>query len=134
LEVFLEEMRDLPTKVVFVTQPPVSNYGERTNFRAVAEYLTTSDDKPPVFHPDKTLDSFIWKTNEVAEELARKYPNFEILHAGESFRNADGSIRYAQKRKFFYLDDDHLSNFGTEDTRPLFEEILEKAINNKTKP
>jgi hypothetical protein len=47
------------------------------------------------------------------------------------FLNADGSVRYSAGRKFFYFDEDHLSDAGVEETRPLFEAAIDSGRSAK---
>ncbi len=48
------------------------------------------------------------------EALARRIPGVELLRVDDAFRLPDGTVRYAEGRKFFYADDDHLSQAGAE--------------------
>ncbi|MBK9964021.1 MAG: hypothetical protein IPP07_03600 [Holophagales bacterium] len=48
------------------------------------------------------------------QALARVRPGVELLRVDDAFCLPDGTVRYAEGRKFFYADDDHLSQAGAE--------------------
>ena len=48
------------------------------------------------------------------EALARRRPGLELLRVDDAFTLPDGSVRYAEGRRFFYADDDHLAQAGAE--------------------
>jgi hypothetical protein len=127
-ETFLEEMRPLGTKVIFVTQAPVSPVGDRMNFRALASFLQKSDGRLPVFYPEAWAVPAHASIHAAAERVAAKNPNLLIIRPHLLFLNANGSLRYADGRKFFYLDDDHLTDAGAEEALPLFEKVVAEWV------
>jgi hypothetical protein len=52
--------------------------------------------------------------------MPERFPNVRILDAGTRFEQSDGSVRYAEGRRFFYTDDDHLNDTGAEEVADLF--------------
>jgi hypothetical protein len=42
--------------------------------------------------------------------------------------NVDGSVRYFDGRKFFYADDDHLSEAGAMEVSPALDAVLDGVI------
>lgn len=46
--------------------------------------------------------------------LARRRPGLELLRVDDAFTLPDGSVRYAEGRRFYYADDDHLAQAGAE--------------------
>jgi hypothetical protein len=127
-ETFLQKMRPLGTKVVFVTQAPVSPVGSRMNFRAIASLLQKPDGRLPVFYPDAWADSAHASIHAAAERVAAKNPNLIVVRSHFAFLNTNGSLRYADGRKFFYLDDNHLTDAGTEELRPLLEKVIADQV------
>jgi hypothetical protein len=53
-----------------------------------------------------------------------------VLRADLPFYNKDGSIRYAAGRTFFYADDNHLSDAGSELVRPLFQSAITESFSS----
>jgi hypothetical protein len=126
LEAFLDAMAPYPTKVVFVMQAPVSPHGEQINFRAITDFFTKSDGTRPAFFEPSYFTNARKALLKTVEEVAAKHPNLVVLRPDKLFLNADGSVRYSAGRKFFYFDEDHLSDAGVEEVRPFFEAILER--------
>jgi hypothetical protein len=65
--------------------------------------------------------------DEAAETATRDFPNLRVLRVDKDFYAADGSLRWRSGRTIFYVDDDHLSDAGTEIARPLFTKALAEA-------
>jgi hypothetical protein len=69
---------------------------------------------------------------EAAESLRTEFPKLRVLRADLLFSNPDGSIKYTEGRKFLYADDNHLSDDGSEMTRPLIEGAIKEALADKS--
>ena len=69
-----------------------------------------------------------------AKAATADFPNLRVLRADLTFYQKDGSVRYAAGRKFFYADDDHLTDIGTEEVRPLFEKAIAEAHAGSSSP
>ena len=54
-------------------------------------------------------------------------PSVELLRVDEPFYNEDGSIRFAEGRRFLYADDDHLSDAGAERVRETWRRAIAAA-------
>jgi hypothetical protein len=50
-----------------------------------------------------------------------------VLRPDRLFYRPDGSVRYAEGRNFFYADDDHLAEAGSELARPIFAPAIAEA-------
>jgi hypothetical protein len=123
-EAFLEMMKPFKTKVVFVAQVPVSPHGELLNFRALTDFLTKPDGTPPVLHEPAYFQNASKAMREVVEDVAKRHPNLMFLRADLCFLHPDGSLRYFSGDKFFYFDEDHLSDAGAQEMRPVFEQVF----------
>jgi hypothetical protein len=69
-----------------------------------------------------------------AAAVAAAFPNLRVLRADLPFYQEDGSIRYASGRTFFYADDDHLSDMGTEVVRGLFQSAIAEVHSDSSSP
>jgi len=113
LRAMARELAPYTKHVIAFTQVPVLRLGEQENLR---EYMTWYFRKNGVLpriteDPGKELRK---SSIDVIESVARDFPVVEPLRVDEPFYNPDGSIRYWAGRKFLYVDDDHLSDAGTE--------------------
>ena len=63
----------------------------------------------------------------VAEAATAEFTNVQVLRPDLSFYNQDGSVHYASGRTFYYVDDDHLSDAGSDRVRSLFEKAITEA-------
>jgi hypothetical protein len=55
------------------------------------------------------------------------FPNLRVLRADLPFHEQDGSVRYAAGRRFFFVDDNHLSAAGAEEAREMFQLAIAEA-------
>ena len=46
----------------------------------------------------------------------------------DAFTLPDGSVRYAEGRRFFYADDDHLAQAGAEEARDRIAGVIAKSV------
>lgn len=122
----LSEIKDLPTQVIFVSQCPVPNIGE-LNFRLMIDFLSKKTDNPVRIFPDSG-ESGRKQFTAAVEAFAKQNSKLTVIRPDLLFYNPDGSIRYAEGRTFFYADDDHLSDAGADQARPLFEKAILDAI------
>jgi hypothetical protein len=123
LKKLLGDIGELQTHVVFVAQVPICEYGARQNFRKIVNYLSSDGKTLPKVLPsakNRNLPEIL----SIVEEIARKNPRLSVLRPDKLFFNPDSSVRYAEGRKFYYIDDNHLSLAGAELARPLFEEAI----------
>ncbi len=126
LRSFLHEVSPLAKKVVFVTQVPVHRGGDHVNLREWVNTKRHGEDLPRLL-PD-AKDNLRRAIAFVAERATADFPNLEVLRADREFYREDGSIRYASGRTFFYADDDHLSDAGSELVRPLLQKAVAEAV------
>ncbi|MDR0535358.1 MAG: acyltransferase [Puniceicoccales bacterium] len=125
LEAFLEELKPLRTKVVFVTQVPVLPHGEQMNPRAVAEFRAAPDGTLAPFREPRYFTEARAAILAVVEKAASRHPNLRILRTEERLLSPDGSIRYCENRQFYYFDEDHLNDAGASALAPLFSKFLD---------
>jgi peptidoglycan/LPS O-acetylase OafA/YrhL len=127
---FLEKVSPLVGLVVFVTQVPVHQVGEEVNLREIVTYSMQRKNSFPALYPDYR-DNFRNDIKNRAESLVSSFNNLRILKADELFYEKSGGIRYFSDKNFFYADDDHLSDAGSEVVRSLFEEVIVEACFNQ---
>lgn len=124
LQDFLRDVRKDARRVAFVTQVPVHIGGNYVNLREVVSARTSSAADPlPLLFPDNK-DTVRRLIAERAERVARVDSLLRVIRPDLEFYHADGSIRYAEGRKFYYMDEDHLSDAGAERVKGLFAELL----------
>lgn len=127
LRALLETLRPLTQRIIFAAQVPVVERGEKENLREVVGELMK---KPQLGLPRLAPDSsepLRLRATATAEALARELPHFHVLRPDRLFYRPDGSVRYAEGRSFFYADDDHLSEIGSEQARSLFTRAIGEA-------
>lgn len=123
LRSFLGEVCPLAGRVIFVTQVPILKVPMERNLRELVTARMISEKGLPRLDPDSK--ERIWKQSIVLAEAAKTdFPNLRILRADLPFIQRDGSIRYASGRSFFYADDNHLTDIGTEEVRFLFKKAI----------
>jgi hypothetical protein len=112
--------------VVFVAQPPVPGVAEDFNLREYVAWRRGPGGELPRLALD--ADEPRRRGAIAAAEAARaRFPNLTVLRTDRPFYADDGSVRYASGRTFLYADDDHLTDAGSELTRPLFEAALRES-------
>jgi peptidoglycan/LPS O-acetylase OafA/YrhL len=124
-------MKDIPlkdTQVIFVSQVPVHDVGEHVNLREYVTFRFSKSNVYPTMLPD-SLDSTRLSIATNAEALSTEISSLTVLRPDKLFYNDDLSIRYVSGRKFFYADDDHLSEDGSEITRSLFLRTIKLYLN-----
>ena len=128
---FLGEVGPLVGRVIFVSQVPVHRVGDEVNLREVVTLRMDKTKSLPRLGPDLN-DELRRQVATRAESLVSRFDKLRILRADIPFYQNDGSIRYAAGRSFFYADDDHLSDAGTEVVRALFERAIIEAHSGPT--
>jgi hypothetical protein len=108
---------------VFVAQVPVASVGETVNLRGWSTWRGGLERDLPRLGPD-VQENLRRETVLAAERAQKDFVNLQVLRADRRFYHDDGSVRYASGRKFFYADDDHLSEAGVEEVRDLFLHVL----------
>ena len=126
LKAFLREVSPLSKRVIFVAQVPVHQGGDDVNLREIVTSRMGRGKELPHLRPDLN-DELRKQVAVTAESLVTDFRNLRVLRADVPFYLKDGSIRYAEGRNFFYADDDHLTDAGSEAIRGLFQEAVEEA-------
>lgn len=128
LRAFVAELCPLAERIIFVAQVPVAELGERENLREViADRMRSTSGVllPRLRHdPNEPLRQ---QAVNIAEAMTREFPCLRVLRVDRLFHHRDGSLRYAEGRHFYYADDDHLSDLGSEETRVLFTNAIREA-------
>lgn len=122
LEQFVAEIAPYTEKMVFVAQVPVSRLGDAINLREFASAGAAQGRLPRVAIDRKEKQRRA--ALEAATEVAELFSTFAILRPDQFFYSADGSLRYADGSRFFYADDDHLTDQGAKYVQGVFEEVL----------
>jgi peptidoglycan/LPS O-acetylase OafA/YrhL len=131
LQACVEEVRPWGGKVVFVNQIPVLAQGENVNLRTFTVWrMRPGDARLPDLWPDRN-DPVRKDLLARVQALAAEEPLVELVPAQAPFYHPDGSVRYAEGRQFFYADDDHLTDVGAEQVRPLLLAKLKAAAGAK---
>jgi len=99
--------------VVLVSQVPVLSVGENVNLREFVSWKAGRGEANPRI-PQDDAESRRREILSTMEALARERPRVELLRVDDPFTLPDGTVRYVEGRKFFYADDDHLSQAGAE--------------------
>lgn len=133
LRSFLSEISPLTGRILFVAQVPVAITGELVNLREFVSWRSHWGNDWPRIQPDQN-DGLRQKANAVAEAAMLQFPKVMVLRPDRLFYESDGSIRWASGRTFYYADDDHLSDAGTEVVRSLFLSALRDARPTAEKP
>ena len=116
---FLEEVCPLVGTVVLVTQVPVLRVGESENVRAWVHWRRGHSEALPRLMPD-SRDPGRRQSARILRRMQERFANVRVLDAAARFQREDGSVRYAEGRRFFYTDDDHLNDTGAEEVADLF--------------
>lgn len=129
LRSFCKVVSPLAGRVIFVAQVPAAEQGERINLRGFVNWRWAQQKgrgEEPRLAPD-AMEPVRKDIIVAANAAATDIPNLSVLRPDLTFYKKDGSIRYAEGRKFFYADDDHLNDAGVEEVRPLFEKAIAEA-------
>ena len=123
LSTFLEEVCPLARTVILVTQVPVLRVGENENIRGWVHWRRGTDAALPRILPD-TREPYRRESVRILQRLQERFPNLRIVDSASRFYREDGSVRYAEGRKFFYTDDDHLNDTGAAEISDLLRPLL----------
>ncbi len=123
LGAFLEEVCPLARTVVLVTQAPVLRVGENENIRGWVHWRRGTDSALPRILPD-AREPYRRESVRILQRLQERFPNLRIVDSASRFYREDGSVRYAEGRRFFYTDDDHLNDTGAAEISDLLQQSL----------
>ncbi len=127
LRALLSTLRPLAQRIIFAAQVPVAERGERENLReVVGELMKQPQLGLPRLAPDPA-EPLRLRAAATAEALARELPYLRVLRPDLLFYRPNGSVRYAEGRDFFYADDDHLSELGSEQARAIFTQAISEV-------
>lgn len=115
---FVADAARCARRIVFVAQVPAAGVGDAVNLR---EYVTNASRfgdtcRIRIDERERLRRSAV----RVAAELSETIPQLRVLRPDTRFHDTDGSLRFADGRRFLYADDDHLTDEGAEETRDLF--------------
>lgn len=123
LDNFLAEVLPLVERVVIVSQVPTMRLGPGWNLRQFVTSYHRRHGEFPRLIPD-TAEPARRRMIEIVEKLHSADPRVVLLRADREFYLPDGSVRYADARRFLYADDDHLTDQGAMEVRSLFEDAI----------
>ncbi|HBJ84550.1 MAG TPA: hypothetical protein DDZ88_11905 [Verrucomicrobiales bacterium] len=126
LRSFLSEVSPLVGRVVFVTQVPVVKGGNQFNLRELVAWRMSRGGGLPKLEPDAG-ERLRHQAAAIAVAAVADFPNLRVLRADLPFYLDDGSIRYASGRTFFYADDNHLTDMGSEVLQESFQHVLSES-------
>jgi peptidoglycan/LPS O-acetylase OafA/YrhL len=127
LRTFLQEAGPLTQRVIFMSQVPALKGGNHANLREIVQARSGGSPVLPPMFPDSN-EQARHRLTEAAESLRAEFPKLRILRTDLLFYGEDGTIKYTEGRKFLYADDNHLSDDGSELTRPLIERAINEAL------
>jgi hypothetical protein len=119
LEAFLADVTPHVRTVVLVSQVPVLRVGENENVRGWVHWMRGADEALPRILPD-VRSSYREETVQILKRMQDRYPSVRMMDAAPRFQRGDGSVHYAEGRRFFYMDDDHLNDTGASEVADLF--------------
>lgn len=123
LVAFLEEVCPLTRTVVLVTQVPVLRVGESENLRAWVHWRRgDSEALPRILADDR--EPARRQSAKILQRMQERFPNVRIVDSASRFQAEDGSVRYAEGRRCFYTDDDHLNDTGAMEVSDLFQRLI----------
>ena len=131
LRALSDELLPVARRVVLVGQPPVLRIGDATNLREYVAWRAGREGALPALGPDAN-EPRRRENLSVMEALARRRPGLELLRVDDAFTLPDGSVRYAEGRRFFYADDDHLAQAGAEHVSARLAAALERPCAAQT--
>jgi hypothetical protein len=123
LAAFLEEVSPWARQIVLVTQVPVLRIGEKENLRGWVHWRRGDGAALPRIRPD-ARESYRLQSERILQRMQERFPKVRIVDSASRFRRDDGSVRYAEGRRFFYTDDDHLNDTGAAEVSDLFRSRL----------
>lgn len=119
--------------IILFSQIPALRLGDSLNLREyVAWYLRTFGRLPKI-QPD-SYEAFRRTLTPRFDNAASQFRNIQLLRVDQPFYLPDGSVRFAEGRKFYYADDDHLTDAGTELLRDLCRQAITVAIGGRVQP
>lgn len=127
LRTLADELLASARSVVLVSQAPVLRVGENVNLREYVSWRSAGGGRLPRLRQD---DAAARRSQVLStmEALARRRPGIELLRVDDAFFLPDGTVRYAEGRRFFYADDDHLSQAGAEEVQARLSRAIAKAV------
>ncbi len=112
-------------QVWVLSQVPALELPDTLNLREFASTQFRWKGTLPRIPPDggEAKRQAAWR---VLQKLPPIFSNVNVLNTATHFYLSDGSVRYAEGREVFYIDDDHLSEAGAQELRADFLDILKK--------
>lgn len=122
LRELIREISPHAQRLLIFSQVPALEIGD-ANLREFAAAQMGRQGPLPRIPPDgnEGKRQAAWK---VIRKLAQEFPQVTAVNLGEGFYLPDGSVRYADGRQIFYIDDDHLSQAGAEQLRAKLAEVI----------
>lgn len=124
---FLQIVAPKVGHVILAAQPPVLDLGDASNPREFVTRNYRMQGSLPTIWPDSN-ETLRRTSTQVFDSLTQHFPNVSVLRTDKPLYNLDGSVRYADGRKFLYADADHLTDDGAKlDQATIFRAIATLA-------
>lgn len=119
LEPFIAELSAHTRRIEWVAQVPVMPGENQVNLREYVTWRARGGRDLPALAPD-AREPLRQRITTAVEQLAARTSSLHVLRADRPFYLADGTIRYADGRRFLYADNNHLSEAGANIVRDQF--------------
>jgi len=126
LHALFRQLCPLVDHMLFVAQAPALQVSTAINLRGLITCRMNLTGKLPQLQPD-AYESVRQQAVATAESAQIEFPNMVIIRADLPFYLENGGVRYASERKFFYADNDHLTDAGAEQTQEQFTRAIMDA-------
>ena len=120
------ELSSAGSRVVLLAQVPALPMGETFDLREYVAFRHGRDGALPALEPDGR-EAWRARATAVLERVAGDTPSLTVLRPDLAMRTPQGTVRYADGRRFLYTDDDHLSDAGAETARAMLDEVVARA-------
>lgn len=123
---FVEGLHSSAHTVILLNQVPELRLGDSLNLREYVNWQYERHGAVPAIGTSGQEE--IRKTlNAAVQEEAESGTGVEVIQADKVFTISQDSVRYYEGRKFFYADDDHLSEAGATLLRPAIAAAISEA-------
>lgn len=123
LEKLIAALDPLVEQIFFVAQVPALEANSEMNLRELVTWHYRTRGGAPTIKAD-AAQPLRQQAIEAATGLKSRFPKLEILRVDSPFLQSDGTVRYWEGRHFYYLDNDHLTDAGSEVVRSIFEPVM----------
>lgn len=127
LESLIKLISQSGAKCLIIEQPPIMPFGERNALVYCAEfarkYRYTSELILPIGEPENWCHG-----RSLIENAVRKFPKASILNTANLYFKSESQGILMKEDHVLYIDDDHLSDYGSSIARPLLKEAIFNSL------